>query len=353
MTWESFWQSVVDYFRANVWNIVAFVCVLVFGLLLIKILLMVIKRLMRLRRVDEMAVRFVAATIRFALLLVLALVLLSLLGIPISGVTTALSAAVLAIGMALKDFLSNVASGIILVGSRKYKTGDYVLVGNVEGNITDINFLFTTLKTPNSTQVTLPNSQMVNNAVTNLGAYPIRRVAITIGVAYESDHNVVVQTVVDVMKSCGQILLDPAPACRLKEYSASSLDYFVTCYCDNSDYWDVYFYIMEHVWDEFKKKGISIPFTQIEMRERTDEVTLPIAYEKLPERIEKKRVATKKRMTIEDWEDMALANIVKRDQKLKAHQRKKDAKTEKKAAKANTKKKKTEKKPNSEEKKNG
>lgn len=310
MDWQETWNKIVTFFENNVWNIILFFSTLVIGIIAIKILMMILKRIFRRHGFDQVASRFVAAIIRFFLWLVLILILLSEMGVPLSGITTSLSAVVLAIGMALKEFLSNVASGIILVGSRKYKTGDYIIAGGVEGSIADINFLFTTLKTPNSTQITLPNSTMVNTAVTNLGAYPSRRVAITFSVAYESDTKLVAKVVTDVMKSYGKIYLDPAPACRLKVYNASSLDYFATCFCDNADYWDCYYYVMEHVFEEFKRNGISVPFQQIEMRERKDEVVYPIAYEKLPPRIEKTRVYQKKKLTIDDWEDLGLRDVV-------------------------------------------
>lgn len=337
--WNDFVNKVVTFFNDNVWNIVAFFATLIIGIILIKVIMMVVKRIFRKRGIDEMAIKFVMAILRFALWLVLILILLSELGIPISGLTTSLSAAVLAVGMALKDFLANLASGIILVGSRKYKTGDYLQVGSVDGCIVDINFLFTTLKTFDSTQVTLPNSSMVNSPVTNYGAYPIRRVTFTFSVAYESDTTLVKKIVHDVMKSCGKILLDPKPVCYLKFYSASSIDFWSACFCDNGDYWDVYYYVMEHVFEEFKRNNISIPFQQVEVRERKDEVVYPIAYEKLPERVEKVRAPkTKKRMTVEEWEDMGLKQFVGLE-KENAKETKKKIKEEKAKKKAESKKK--------------
>lgn len=336
--WNNFVNKVVTFFNDNVWNIVAFFATLIIGIILIKVIMMVVKRIFRRRGIDEMAIKFVMAILRFALWLVLILILLSELGIPVSGLTTSLSAAVLAVGMALKDFLANLASGIILVGSRKYKTGDYLKVGGVDGCIVDINFLFTTLKTFDSTQVTMPNSTMVNSAVTNFGAYPTRRVTFLFSVAYESDVKLVVKTVVDVMKSCGKVLLDPEPCCRLKNYNASSIDFWCACYCDNSDYWDVYYYVMEHVFDEFKRNKISIPYQQIEVRERKDEVVLQPAYDELPRRVEKVRVATKKKMTVEDWEDMGIKQFVGLE-KQTAEDAKRKIKEEKAKKKAESKKK--------------
>ncbi|MBQ7242822.1 MAG: mechanosensitive ion channel [Bacilli bacterium] len=313
MTWESFWQSVVNYFTANAWNFLIFGATLVAGLILIWVTLVVIKRIMRIRRVDEMAIRFVAAVLRFLLLILLVLILLSIIGVPINGITTTFSAAVLAVGMALKDFLSNVASGIILVGSRKYKTGDYVQVADVEGSIVDINFLFTTLKTPNSTQVTLPNSTMVNSPVTNLGAYPSRRIAITFTVAYESDTQLVTKTLLSVMKSCPLVYDDPEPTCHLKELGESSIDFFCTCFCDNADYWNAYFYIMDHGFEECKRVGIVFPFKQIELTNKAPVEKLPLAYPNgLQYEPKKRRKKSTGKLTVDEMEDLSFLEMVVR-----------------------------------------
>ena len=309
MDWQEFWNKIVTFFQDNAWRILFFFVILVAGLIVIKIIMMFMKYVFKKREFDRVAAKFILAIIRFCLLLILVTILLAYMGVSVSGITTAFSAAVLAVGMALKDFLSSLASGLILVGSKKYKTGDYIIVNGVEGMVEDINFLFTTLKTPNSTQITMPNTMMVNYAVTNLGAYPIRRVCFNFGVAYESDTALVKKIVLDVINSCGLVLKDPAPSCRLKEYNASAISFFVTCFCDKEDYWDTYYYIMGHVFDEFKRNGISIPFQQVEVRERKDQVVYPVEFDELPDRVEKVRAKKKKTMTYEDLEDMTFTDI--------------------------------------------
>ena len=330
MNWQEMWNKVVEFFQNNVWNIVAFFVVLIVGFIFIRLVLFFMKKIMRRRKIDEMAIRFIAAAVRLVLATILVLLLLAMCGIPVTGLTTAFSAAVLAIGMALKEFLANVAAGIILVGSSKYKTGDYIQVNGHEGCIEDINFLFTTLKTPNSTQVTIPNNMMVNSAVTNLGSYALRRVAIEFSVAYESDTELVKKTLINVMLSSGLVYKDPAPLCRLKTLGESSITYFLTCYCDNGDYWDVYFYIMDHAFDECKRVGIQFPFKQIELTQKTPR-PMESEYEGLPERVEKKRKEEVQKLTIDQLEDMSLREMT--EYMKQSNQKRKVKKNDKKAAK--------------------
>lgn len=287
MDWAGLWNDVVTYFQTNIWNIIFFFVILILGILIIKIIMAILRKLLGKTRMERIAQQFICTAIKFCLWLVLILILLSQIGIQISGILTAISALILAIGMALESNMANLANGIVIVSNHMFKKGDYIIVDGVEGNITDINFLFTTLMTNDNKKITLPNSTIVNSSVVNLGANAKRRVDFTFSVAYESDVELVKKIVTDVMKSDGRINLDPAPFCRLKTMNASSLDFSANCWCDNEDYWDVYYYVTEWVYNEFKRNKISVPYNQLEIRERKDKVAAPIIGKKLPERVEK------------------------------------------------------------------
>ncbi len=293
MDWSGIWNSIVNYFETNVWNIVWFFVILLVGVLLIKVILGLVRKMLSKTKMEKIAQQFICTALKFCLWLVLILLLLSQVGIEISGILTAISALILAVGMALETNMANLANGIVIVSNHMFKKGDYIIVDGVEGNITDINFLFTTLLTSDNKKVTLPNSTIVNSSVINLGANEKRRIDFTFSVAYESDVELVKKIVTDVMKSDGRVYLDPAPFCRLKTMNASSLDFFANCWCDNEDYWEVYYFVMEWVYNEFKRNKISVPFNQLEVRERKDNVKLPVVGKKLPERVEKVRESKK------------------------------------------------------------
>lgn len=340
MNWQEMWDKIVNWFQGNWTNLIWFGIVLVVGTALIITFLFLLRRIMRRKGVDEIAIRFVVTILRFVLFLVLILLLLHILGVPINGLTMAISAGILAVGYALRDFLSNIASGMILVGSKKYKAGDFIQIMSgssvmVEGLVADINILFTTLKTYDSTKVTVPNNTLTSHPIINLGSYRMRRVAITMPVGYESDTQLVKKTLIDVMKSCGKVYLDPEPLCRLKNLGSSSLDFFLTCYCDSEDYWDVYFYIMDYGFDALKAAGITVPFQQITISQRGDTPN-PIAYDHLPERVEKQRAVERKKLTMEDIEEggfAAVSEAMKEENRLwqEEQDRKKKAKAEEKA----------------------
>lgn len=309
MDWNQIWNSIKDFFTNNFWNIILFFAVLFIGLIVIKILLNITKKLMGKSKMEKITQSFIFNIIKFCLYLVFILILLSLLGIAVSGVLTALSAVLLAVGMALESNIANLANGIVIISSHLFKKGDFLEVGGVSGSVTDINFLFTTITTTDNKKITLPNSTLVNSAVTNYGANPIRRVDFTFGVAYESDVEEVKKIILDVMKSNGKVRLDKEPFCRLKTLNSSSIDFFANCWVDSEDYWDVYYYVIENVYNEFKRNNISIPYNQIEVRERKDTVKAPVIKDKLPERVEKERIQQKEKLDLENGDLLSIFHM--------------------------------------------
>ena len=297
---EEVWNTIKDFFNDNFWGIVKFIGVFIVGLIAVKMLINISRKVLNRTKMEKIAQKFIMTAIKLILYLIFILILLSLVGVEITGILTALSALLLAVGMALQNNISNLANGIIIVSTKMFKKGDYIAVDDVEGNITEINFLFTTLITSDNKKVTLPNSMIVNDSVVNSGANPKRRVDFTFSVAYETDVDVVKKIVTDVMKSDGRVYLDPAPFCRLKVLGASSIDFAANCWCDTEDYWDVYYYVMENVYNEFKRNNISIPYNQLEIRNRTDKVKMPYNTKPLQKRVEKVRVEEKHSFDLEN-----------------------------------------------------
>lgn len=324
MDFAEIWQQIKDYFTNSYMSIITFFAALLIGIIVIKLICTIFRKLFSRTKMEKIAQAFLVAIIKFVLWLILILVLLSLIGVEITGILTAVSAVLLAIGMALQTNIANLANGIVIVSTHMFKKGDFISVAGSDGFITEINFLFTTLMTIDNKKITMPNSMIVNNAVVNAGANPRRRVDLTFSVAYASDVEQVKKIITDVMKSNGAVYLDPAPFCRLKTLGQSSLDFFSNCWCDSADYWDVYYYIVENVYNELKRNGIAVPFTQLEVRTLTEKPVMPFNADPLPERKEKTR--KKEKNTVQDILDDINKKIEKRKKKMKDGKSKKSEK---------------------------
>ena len=102
---------------------------------------------MKKTKMEKVTQGFLFHILKFLLYLILILILLSVIGISVSGILTTFSALVLAIGMALQNLITNIANGIVIVTMHMFKKGDFISVNGVDGSIDDINFLFTTINT--------------------------------------------------------------------------------------------------------------------------------------------------------------------------------------------------------------
>lgn len=328
MDWNKLWNDIVSFFENNVWNIVLFFAVLFIGIIIIKIFLNILKRIFNRTRIDKIALGFVLTILKVALYFCLILILLSIMGIQITGILTALSAVILAVGLALQGIIANAANGFVVVSSKMFKKGDYIKVDGQEGTVLQINFLYTTIISPDNKRITIPNSTIVNNSVVDYDTCDTRRVEWRFTVAYESDVEKVKKLVKDCLISNGKVRLDPEPFCRLISLNDSSIEFVARCWCDSEDYWDVYFDVLELVYNELKRHNISIPYNQLEIRERKDSVKLPINGKGIPERVEKVR-KNKQSFDLENIDLGAL--FVKKNKKEKL----KDNKALKKEKKSN------------------
>ncbi len=312
MDWSEIWQTIKNFFTSNGLKILSFFLVLILGIIIVKILLNIFRRMLNKTKMEKIAMQFIITIMRFLLYLVLVLILLGMIGIQVSGIVTAISAILLAVGMALEDNIANLANGIVIVATHMFKKGDYIYVDDVEGSIIDINFLFTTLSTSDNKKITIPNSTIVNNSVTNSGANPTRRVDFTFSVMPDADVELVKKIIVEVMTSNGKVYLNPAPFCRLKEIG-SKLTFSANCWCDREDYGSVECYVVENVYNEFKRHGVPVSYNQVEILKIDSKTVMPYIKDELPKRVEKVR----KKEDHFDLETASFSDFIKHNKEVK------------------------------------
>lgn len=299
MDWGAIWQDIKDFFTGNGWAILGFFVTLIVGFIIVKLLIKLCRKLLSKTKLERIAQKFILSIVKVALYLIWILILLAELGISITGIVAALSAAVLAVGLALQDSLSNLANGIIIVSGKFFKEGDYIYVDGVEGTVKNINLLSTTILTSDNKTITLPNSHIVNNPMTNFNREKTRRVDLEFDVAYDTDVEKAKSVINEVVQSDGRIYLEPKPFMGLKSLNENSIKIVLNVWVDNEDYWDVYYYLIENIFNQLKKNNISIPFNQLEVRLRNDEAKMPFDPTPLPVRIEKVRKQEKKQNIFE------------------------------------------------------
>lgn len=217
-------------------------------------------------QVEATAVQFLSRVVYILLLVVLVLAIMQVFfGVQPASMFAVLGAAGLAIGLALKDSLSNVASGVMLVTLKPFRVGDVVEIAGQSGKVETITIFQTRLRGPDNQTVSLPNSLITGAPIINRSPDVMRRVELVVGIDYQDDIDTARQAVLDVMHSDARILAEPAPDVLVYELGESSVNLGVRCHVRNDDWFAVKCNLLERIKKAFDASGVHIPYPQQDM----------------------------------------------------------------------------------------
>ena len=262
---KEFFDNVATWFLTNWEAILRTVLIIVVGIILLKLILALIKRRLNKTKMEKTVQTFILSVLRFLLWLILIFAIISSLGISITGLTVVLSAISLAITLSLQDSLKNLVNGFVIITTKLIKAGDWVKIGDAEGSVKDVKMLYTILQTADNKRITIPNSSIIGSQITNFNVNKTRRIDLNFDIAYDSNVDLAKQTIMDVVASCGAVFDDPKPSCVLSSLNESSITLTLKIWCLSSDYWDTKWYLIDNIFNELKRNGITIPFNQLEV----------------------------------------------------------------------------------------
>ncbi|PIE49961.1 MAG: mechanosensitive ion channel protein [Flavobacteriales bacterium] len=240
------------------------ILILVIGLWIVKSLTKFTAKLMDIKKFDRSLKGFILSVISTICKVIVILAAAATMGLDLSMLGTIIAASVLAIGMALQGSLANIAGGALIMVLKPFKVGDYISAQGKEGFVKQIELFNTVLNTIDNKEVIIPNGALSNGTISNFSSEEKRRVDITFGVSYDADIKQTKEVLMAMVKSCPYII-NPAPQVVVGELADSSVNFITRTWVKSKDYWDAYFYIMEHGKIELDKAGISIPFPQMDV----------------------------------------------------------------------------------------
>ncbi|MGO1250177.1 mechanosensitive ion channel family protein [Psychrobacter sp.] len=211
---------------------------------------------------DETVASFLSRLLYGVLLVVVILAALSKVGVQTTSVVAILGGAAVAIGLSLKDQLSNFAAGIMIVTFRPFVRGDYVEITGHTGTVTEITLINTHLTTINNHDIIIPNGEITTSAVTNYTALPNRRVDITVGVGYDADIRAAKNVMLSLAKSNSMAFTDPEPIVRVTNLGDNSVDITLNVWTTNDDWWAMQCELLEQFKEALDDEKIEIPFPQ-------------------------------------------------------------------------------------------
>ncbi|MBU0719962.1 mechanosensitive ion channel [bacterium] len=223
------------------------------------------KNMMQKANVDQTLVEFAESIIYFVLLIMVILTALSAAGINTTSFLAIFGAASLAVGLALKDSLSNIGAAVIIIVFRPFKVGDTIEAAGAMGKVEDVNLFSTIISPVDNRTIIVPNSAIIRGNITNYSNKPQRRIEHIIGIGYDDDLRLAKETLIQIMLSDARILAEPAPFAAVKELGSSSVNLVCRAWVESDIYWDVYFDMIEKIKLTFDEKGISIPYPQMDV----------------------------------------------------------------------------------------
>ena len=258
-------NTIKSYFLQYGLKLIGAIVILLIGLKIIKTIHKMVEKTFEKRNVDTTLRSFLLSFTDIALKLLLFAIVLMQAGVQQGTFIAILGSAGLAIGLALQGGLSNFAGGILIMILKPFKVGDYIEGNGQSGTVEDIHVFYTKLATPDNKVIVIPNGALSNGNIVNYSAKSTRRVDLTFGVGYEQDIIKVRRVLLDLINSHDKILKTPEPFVNVSEHGDSAVNFVVRVWCNTSDYWNVYFDLMEQAKIRFDEENISIPFPQIDV----------------------------------------------------------------------------------------
>lgn len=259
-------KSMATYWLATngVALIVALIIIFV-GMSISRKLSALLRRTLEKKGIDPVLGGFLSNVLFWALMVVVLMIAASHIGLDVTSFLAIIGTMGLAIGLAIKDNISNLSSGVMLILLRPFTVGDYVKIAGEEGIVQEIKLSTTTLHTPDNQKIIVPNAQIVGQVITNVTANPTRRIDLVVGIGYDDDIDQAKQVLEETIRSQEGVLDDPAWNIAVSEMADSSVNFVVRPWCKTDDYWTVRFGLIESIKKNLDKASISIPYPQTDV----------------------------------------------------------------------------------------
>lgn len=263
------WELHSDTLLTHIGNAIAAIVILVFGIALSKGLCRLLKKAEATRlNSDSTVSSLLQAIIRYGILIVCAIMILNVFGVKTGSLIAVLGAAGVAVGLALKDTLGNIASGIILLLLGNYRLGEFIEFGAYMGTVKEIHLFNTILETPDGIYISAPNSSIWGSPLKNYTRNGKRRMELSIGIAYSDSVDAAFQVMQNIIAAESGFLKDPAPQVIMQSIEASSVTITIRAWTSVQDYWNIYWEKTKTIKAKIEEAGLHIPLPQRDVRIR-------------------------------------------------------------------------------------
>lgn len=257
--------DIIQYFKDKGQPLIDALLVFVIGWYLAKLLLYIIIRMIKKSSVDPIVVSFIKSILDIIFKVLVIVTAIAQLGVNTTSLVTVLATGGAAIVLGLKDSMTGVVSGIIILFTKPFTKGDIIEVKNYIGKIERIELLYTFLLTFDNKLVVIPNNELASSTFVNYSHEDIRRVDMTLQVHYDSDVEKVKRIVMDVIERHELSLKEPEPYVRVSEYQDHAIAINLRVWTKTDDYYLLKDDLIELIKEEFDRNGVVIPYQQLDV----------------------------------------------------------------------------------------
>jgi len=216
---------------------------------------------------DQTLARFFASLIYVGLLLFVTITAVNTLGVPITSFLALLGAAGLAVGLALKDSLSNFSSGVMLVFFRPFRVGDTITAAGVNGTVDTIGMFSTVIKNADNVVITVPNSLVYAGTIQNFTAERNRRAEFLVWTSYDGSTSDALQLIRELVGGDDRVHQAPAPEVVVQELGANGVCIAVRFWTDNAVLGAARSDMLERVKQALGQRGFAVPYQRMRVEQ--------------------------------------------------------------------------------------
>lgn len=254
---SALWQMIID-----ILNILIIVAI---GLVIMKIIVGIVRKIIEKSALDDVSYKLIIRVTKVVLIIMIAMAVMSYMKVDMSPFVAVLATAGAAIALAIKDSLSNVAGGIIMLFTKPFVKGDEIRVEGTDGIVDFIDMMNTRLHTRDNKTVIIPNAKIVNSVVVNYTDRDLRRIESLYSIGYGEDIEKAKNAVMDVIKHNDMFLTDPEPVVGVNLHADSAVEIIAQVWVRTRDRYDAVYVLNEEVKKAFDENDIEIPFPQVDI----------------------------------------------------------------------------------------
>ena len=254
-------QSAIDFGL----KLVAAIAIYIIGAWLIKRVKIWLGKMFTKRKTEATLSTFITSLVSITLTVLLIVITIGTLGINTTSLAALLAAGGMAIGMALSGTVSNFAGGLMILVFKPFKAGDFISAQGFSGTVKEVSIVNTKIVTPDNRVIIIPNGALSNGNIDNYSAKSIRRLDIEIQLAYDTDADKCIASILDILKADERILDSKTkgaadPMAVLSAMNDSTITFLARVWVKSPDYWPVKFDLNKALFTELPKQGFHFEY---------------------------------------------------------------------------------------------